>query len=51
LGKSTEQAASGGLNALIFKLRRRIERATPAVVPIQTKFGIGYVFCATLIAT
>lgn len=48
LGKASEHAAGGGLNATIFRLRRRIERATPATVPLQTKSGIGYVFSATL---
>jgi two-component system OmpR family response regulator len=51
LGKASEQGASGGLNATIFRLRRRIERATPATVPLQTKSGIGYVFSATLLAS
>lgn len=52
IGKaSAEQGASGGLNATIFRLRRRIERATPATVPLQTKSGIGYIFNAKLTAT
>ena len=48
LGKAEDQGATGGLNATIFRLRRRIERATPATVPLQTKSGIGYVFNAPL---
>jgi len=48
LGKASEQGGSGGLNATIFRLRRRIERATPATVPLQTKSGIGYAFSAAL---
>lgn len=50
LGKASEQGTSGGLNATIFRLRRRIERATPATVPLQTKSGIGYAFRAPLTA-
>ncbi len=48
LGKASEQGTAGGLNATIFRLRRRIERATPATVPLQTKSGIGYAFSATI---
>jgi two-component system OmpR family response regulator len=48
LGKAEDQGATGGLNATIFRLRRRIERATPATVPLQTKSGIGYAFNAPL---
>lgn len=46
-GKDSE-SAPGGLNATIFRLRRRIERATPSNVPLQTKSGIGYAFRAPL---
>jgi hypothetical protein len=38
------------LNATIYRLRRRIERATPAVVPLQSKSRVGYVFRAPLMA-
>ena len=38
------------LNATIYRLRRRIERATPAVVPLQSKSRVGYVFRAPLLA-
>jgi two-component system, OmpR family, response regulator len=48
LGKDSEQGASGGLNAIVFRLRRRIERATPVAVPLQTKSGVGYAFRALL---
>jgi two-component system OmpR family response regulator len=44
LGSDTEQDDSGGLNGTIFRLRRRIERATPAAVPLTAKSGVGYVF-------
>jgi DNA-binding response OmpR family regulator len=48
LGRASDMAPSGGLNGMVFRLRRRIERATPAAVPLQTKSGIGYACCATL---
>lgn len=48
LGRAGEPEAAGGLNATIFRLRRRIERATPAAVPLQTKSGVGYAFRAPL---
>lgn len=43
-----EEGDSGGLNATIYRLRRRIERATPIVVPLQSKSRVGYVFRAPL---
>ncbi len=48
LGKTPEDAAADSLNATIYRLRRRIERATPALVPLQSKSGVGYVFKAPL---
>jgi DNA-binding response OmpR family regulator len=48
LGRAGDPEAAGGLNATIFRLRRRIERATPATVPLQTKSGVGYAFRAPL---
>lgn len=48
LGKDAQQDASRGLNATIFRLRRRIEKATPQTVPLQTKSGVGYAFRAPL---
>jgi two-component system, OmpR family, response regulator len=48
VGKGTEPGATDGLNATIFRLRRRIERATPATVPLQSKSGVGYAFRAPL---
>lgn len=47
LGKQAE-GDSDGLNATIYRLRRRIEKATPALVPLQSKSGVGYVFKAEL---
>ncbi|WP_422844196.1 response regulator transcription factor [Acidovorax sp. M2(2025)] len=46
LGRAADFEASGGLNGAVFRLRRRIERATPGNVPLQTKSGVGYVFRA-----
>ncbi|MFM9916610.1 MAG: response regulator transcription factor [Rhizobacter sp.] len=48
LGKAADLQATGGLNGTVFRLRRRIERATPAAVPLQTKSGVGYAFRAPL---
>ena len=36
------------LNATIYRLRRRIERATPTAVPLHAKSRVGYVFDAPL---
>ncbi|MBA4109787.1 MAG: DNA-binding response regulator [Leptothrix sp. (in: Bacteria)] len=47
LGKEAE-SSTDGLNATIYRLRRRIEKATPALVPLQSKSGVGYVFKAEL---
>jgi DNA-binding response OmpR family regulator len=44
----TDREASGGLNGTVFRLRRRIERATPMAVPLQAKSGIGYAFRSPL---
>lgn len=48
LGRGEGAESTGGLNATVFRLRRRIERATPATVPLQTKSGVGYAFRAPL---
>jgi two-component system, OmpR family, response regulator len=40
--------ADDNLNATIYRLRRRIERATPLMVPLQSKSRIGYTFRAPL---
>lgn len=47
LGKQAD-GESDGLNATIYRLRRRIEKATPMLVPLQSKSGIGYIFRAQL---
>jgi DNA-binding response OmpR family regulator len=48
LGKPTEPDALGGLNGTVFRLRRRIERATSVAMPLQSKSGVGYAFRAPL---
>ncbi len=48
LGGDAEHETSGGLNGTIFRLRRRIERATPATAPLHAKSGVGYAFRAQL---
>jgi DNA-binding response OmpR family regulator len=50
LGRTPEDGQADGLNATIFRLRRRIERATPAPLPLQTKSRVGYAFKAPLVA-
>lgn len=40
--------AAGSLNAIVFRLRRRIEKATPTTVPLHTKSGVGYAFRAPI---
>ena len=37
------------LAASIYRLRRRIERATPALVPLQSKSRQGYAFRGSLL--
>ncbi len=51
LGRPDDPSGADGLSATIFRLRRRIERATPLTVPLQTKSGVGYAFRAPLSAT
>jgi DNA-binding response OmpR family regulator len=46
LGRSGE--ADDGLNAIIYRLRRRIERARPLLVPLQSKSRVGCVFRAPI---
>jgi two-component system, OmpR family, response regulator len=40
--------AGDGLNAVIYRLRRRIERCTPLLVPLQSRSRVGYLFRAPL---
>lgn len=48
LGRGQDTDNADGLNATIYRLRRRIERATPALVPLQARSRVGYVFKAPL---
>lgn len=48
LGRTVDEGATDPLNATIFRLRRRIERATPLAVPLQSKSRVGYAFRAPL---
>lgn len=48
LGRATDEDGTDGLNAMIYRLRRRIERVTPSLVPLQSKSRVGYVFRAPL---
>lgn len=50
LGRDPQEPAVDGLNATIYRLRRRIEKATPAHVPLQSKAKVGYIFKAPLLA-
>jgi DNA-binding response OmpR family regulator len=48
LGRPPDKDAPDGLNAIVFRLRRRIERATPIAAPLQSKAKVGYAFRAPL---
>ena len=48
LGRPEESDAADSMAATIYRLRRRIERATPSIVPLQAKSRVGYVFKAPL---
>jgi two-component system, OmpR family, response regulator len=49
LGRANEgPEAADVLNAVMYRLRRRIERATPLLVPLQARSRVGYVFKAAL---
>jgi DNA-binding response OmpR family regulator len=43
-----EGDATDPLNSIIFRLRRRIEKATSAAMPLHAKSGVGYVFRSPL---
>lgn len=50
LGRARDdEDGDDGLNAIIYRLRRRIERATPMLVPLQSRSRVGYVFRAPLV--
>jgi two-component system, OmpR family, response regulator len=48
LGRTPDGNAPDGLNAIVFRLRRRIEKATPIAAPLQSKPRVGYIFKAPL---
>jgi DNA-binding response OmpR family regulator len=48
MGRASEAETADSVYAAIFRLRRRIERATPAAVPLQSKSRVGYLFRAPL---
>jgi DNA-binding response OmpR family regulator len=48
LGQAPQGDPADGINATIYRLRRRIERATSSLVPLQSKSRVGYVFRAPL---
>jgi two-component system OmpR family response regulator len=50
LGLDTTDEGTDAITAYIYRLRRRIERATPSLVPLQSRSRIGYVFRAPLVA-
>ena len=50
LGRDPQAEADNLLHAAIYRLRRRIERATPSIVPLQAEPKVGYSFRGTLVA-
>jgi DNA-binding response OmpR family regulator len=48
LGRLAVADNADGLNATIYRLRRRIQKAAPQVVPLQSRPRVGYVFRAPL---
>jgi two-component system OmpR family response regulator len=50
LGYGNTAEAENLLSATVYRLRRRIERATPLPVPLQTQARVGYVFRGDLIS-
>lgn len=49
VGYSEGGESDNALTATIYRLRRRIERATPTVVPLQAQSRVGYLFKANLV--
>jgi two-component system, OmpR family, response regulator len=49
LGRPVSEEPDNALSATIYRLRRRIERATDCVVPLQSLSRVGYVFKGELI--
>ena len=50
LGRDPASEADNLLHAAIYRLRRRIERATVSTVPLHSEPNIGYTFRGTLLA-
>jgi DNA-binding response OmpR family regulator len=50
LGRDPATEADNLLHAAIYRLRRRIERATPSPVPLQSEPKVGYTFKGKLLA-
>ena len=50
LGHTSSAESDNSLHATIYRLRRRIERATPVAVPLQSQQKVGYQFRAPLIS-
>jgi DNA-binding response OmpR family regulator len=50
VAREGSEESSDAVYAAIYRLRRRIERATPGTVPLQAKARAGYLFRATLSA-
>ena len=50
LANTSAAESDNSLHATIYRLRRRIERATPLAVPLQSQQRVGYQFRAPLIA-
>jgi two-component system, OmpR family, response regulator len=50
MGREHSAEADNTLHATIYRLRRRIERATQEIVPLQSQARVGYVFRGKLIA-
>jgi DNA-binding response OmpR family regulator len=48
MGHEPGETSTDAVYAAIFRLRRRIERATPGNVPLQAKARVGYLFKAPL---
>ncbi len=50
MGREQSDEADNTLHATIYRLRRRIERATQDIVPLQSQARVGYLFRGRLIA-
>ena len=48
LGRETASTLDNTLHATIYRLRRRIEKASSSLVPLQSEPRVGYIFRAPL---